>query len=258
MGAPPNRGYKRSWKNLLLNKGYQLRFTLFMVAISAALMAGLGWWVMKAAEKATTVAMDNVLGVQCQRPETEAAAPVEFADEPIDEDQPAAHVVVDIEEVAVPPPAPPPYPTTAMARWQLCKLHQVSTIERLYQREWRIFWVLIGAGVVLCLGLAVYGIKMTHKVAGPLHKVKLYFAKMKGGKYDKVYNLRKGDQLVDFYEHFKQAHAGVVAMEQADIDRLRAVLAAAEAEGLAGKSPEIDAALAELKTMLARKEKSLE
>ena len=53
------------------------------------------------------------------------------------------------------------------------------------------------------LGLAVYGIKMTHKVAGPLFKVSLYLAKMRDGRFDKVYNLRKGDQLVDFYEHFK-------------------------------------------------------
>ena len=33
------KGYKRSWKNLLINKRYQLRFTLFMVGVSALLMA---------------------------------------------------------------------------------------------------------------------------------------------------------------------------------------------------------------------------
>ena len=42
--SPANKGYKRSWKNLLLNKRYQLRFTLFMVGLSAVLMAGLGLW----------------------------------------------------------------------------------------------------------------------------------------------------------------------------------------------------------------------
>ena len=34
------RGYKRSWKNLLINKRYQLRFTLFMVGLSVVLMVG--------------------------------------------------------------------------------------------------------------------------------------------------------------------------------------------------------------------------
>jgi hypothetical protein len=55
MSAPQNKGYKRSWKNLLLNKRYQLRFTLFMVALSAVLMGLLGWWVMKVAGRATEV-----------------------------------------------------------------------------------------------------------------------------------------------------------------------------------------------------------
>ena len=47
------RGYKRSWKNLLINKRYQLRFTLFMVGMAALLMTGLGVWVMRVADEAT-------------------------------------------------------------------------------------------------------------------------------------------------------------------------------------------------------------
>jgi hypothetical protein len=47
-------------------------------------------------------------------------------------------------------------------------------------------------------------------------------------------------------------------MEREDVERLRAVIAAADRGGLAGTSPEVDAALAELRTILARKEKSLE
>ena len=76
---------------------------------------------------------------------------------------------------------------------------------------------------------------------------------MRDGRLDKVYNLRKGDQLVDFYDHFKTAHAGIVAMEQADIAQLKSVIAAAEAAG-AGEH----AAIVELRAILARKEKTLE
>jgi hypothetical protein len=94
---------------------------------------------------------------------------------------------------------------------------------------------------------------MTHKVAGPLHKVSLYLAKMRDGRYDKVWNLRKGDQLVDFYEHFKGAHAGVVSIEKDDIAHIKTVIAAAEAAG-AGDNE----AVGELRTVLARKEKSIE
>ena len=64
-GKPQQAGYKRSWKNLLLNKRYQLRFTLFMVGLSAVLMSVLGVWVMKEANEATTVAMARVRGEAC-------------------------------------------------------------------------------------------------------------------------------------------------------------------------------------------------
>jgi hypothetical protein len=76
---------------------------------------------------------------------------------------------------------------------------------------------------------------------------------MRDGRFDKVYNLRKGDQLVDFYDHFKQAHAGVVALEKSDVAQLKKTIAAAESAG-AGDHPSI----VELRTMLARKEKSVE
>jgi len=40
---------------------------------------------------------------------------------------------------------------------------------------------------LLGIGRAVYGIKMTHKVAGPLFKITLYLNKMRDGRLDKVW-----------------------------------------------------------------------
>src|SRR3954463_1339752 len=74
--AQPSKGYKRSWKNLLLNKRYQLRFTLFMVGLSAVLMAGLGIWVMKEANEATTVAKSHVIRKPCPKIPTLTEAPM--------------------------------------------------------------------------------------------------------------------------------------------------------------------------------------
>jgi hypothetical protein len=134
-----------------------------------------------------------------------------------------------------------------------CEMRQASAIDVLEAGRRRILYVLIVTGLALMIGLAVYGIKMTHKVAGPLFKVSLYLAKMRDGRYDKVWNLRKGDQLVDFYEHFKVAHAGIVQMEKDDIERVKALIASAEEAG-AGDHESVK----ELRTLLARKEKSIE
>ncbi|HSD91230.1 MAG TPA: hypothetical protein VLB44_27090 [Kofleriaceae bacterium] len=394
----PANPYKRSWKNLLLNKRYQLRFTLFMVGLSAVLMAVLGIWVMKEANEATTVAMARVRGEACpkvpevievpsngseeeeavpmnidngsaapdeaqpeqdkapepapDKPDTKAdakakadptdttdvatdaktekakkpapskvdpahvaannaqsdilavkalwcsdaeckpetAAPLQIKVKNCDEyvkkrmedatavdalrtasiaivkcegggepysvadAEPDRHATVQLEEssMTITPTLPTDFADRIVAH-HTCEMRQAGSIEALEAGRLRILYVLIGTGVLLMIGLAMYGIKMTHKVAGPLFKVSLYLAKMRDGRLDKVWNLRKGDQLVDFYEHFKRAHAGVVQMEKDDIDRIKATIEAAEAAGMGEHE-----AIGELRTALSRKEKSIE
>ncbi len=370
MAGPPNKGYKRSWKNLLINKRYQLRFTLFMVGLSALLMTGLGIWVMKEANDATTVSKNSYEGTACPTipmiiaPQdddsgvpmklpgstddqgdgsAEAPAPkpapsmVDPADvakhsgnddiilvendwcldhachaertQPLevkhlhcdayvkrkladpaavaalkaalipvvkceggqsysvaDADAPEAphhHIKVQIDESSmtmepapvekrIAPPPPADYGERVAAH-VTCTLNNSYKIYELEQNRRLILWMLVGTGLGLVIALAVYGIKMTHRVAGPLFKVSLYLAKMRDGRYDKVWNLRKGDQLVEFYEHFKTAHGGVVTAEQGDIDAIKSVIAAAQTAGLADSE-----AIKELTELVARKEKALE
>jgi hypothetical protein len=273
-----SENYKRKWRNLLLNKSYQLRFTSFMVGLSAVLMAGLGFWVMRVADETTEVSKASVMGTPCP-PIPEVTAPPADAPPPpppppvpsnldspegaedadgLDEDgRPRRKIVVSLDPMELPqaskaPPLPADYATTIVKHWT-CRLKIDAAKRNLERGRDRILWVLVGTGLLLVLGLAAYGIKMTHKVAGPLFKVSLYLKKMRDGRFDKVYNLRKGDQLIDFYEHFRHAHEGVVKMQQADIERVRAVIAAAEAAG-AGDEP----AVRELRELLARKEKAIE
>jgi hypothetical protein len=296
--------YKRSWKNLLINKKYQLRFTLMMVGISTLLMLGLGSWVMREADDATTVSIASVWGTPCpvvpemleEPADSGFTVPMQL-DEP---GQPAPAPTPVPAPVTAPPPTPPipevaPAPAAGSAdagsaddpdapprratitmddseltiiksvpkmpsdfgakivAHYTCELRLASRIEALEHGRMRILYVLIATGLLLVLGLAIYGIKMTHKVAGPLFKVSLYLAKMRDGRFDKVWNLRKGDQLVEFYEHFKTAHAGVVEMHKDDIARLAEVIAAAEAAGL-GEHP----AVVELRDLRAAKEAAIE
>ena len=333
-----NRTYKRSWKNLLINKQYQLRFTLIMVGLATLLMGLLGWWVIRVASEATTVSKSGLRGQACPPlPETvlaeqaaekaaaKAAAPVvngtgtgsgsatgsgtgsatgsgsgsgtgsgtgsgpgtgsgsdpgtgtdpgtgsgSAAQPPPADGEPAPdehrrRVVIEsssmtIEEPKEPPPAPAILPETyaqQVAAHYACEFAIASSLAKADHNFHRIIYVMAAAGLALILGLAVMGIKMTHKVAGPLYKVTLYLAKMRDGRYDKVYDLRKGDQLVAFYEHFKHAHAGAVRLEQADVARIKAARAAVEASGAAKRDPAVERAAGALAEALARKEKSL-
>jgi hypothetical protein len=98
---------------------------------------------------------------------------------------------------------------------------------------------------------------MTHKVAGPLHKVGTYLDKVKAGRFDKVYNLRKGDQLVGFYEQFKEAHEAIRRRQEVDVERLRELVAAVERVDASSRSADFARSVDELKALLRMKEASL-
>ena len=310
MSAPKNE-YKRSWKNLLINKRYQLQFTLFMVGLSTVLMTGLGVWVMRVANETTSVSMASVRGTPCAPvpaleetpaegeqgmapagdevtppeitppeitpppaadgsaapaapavtdvpvpvpvPDGDVPAAADPASPPPDEAAPPRRAVVQMQESSMTMvQVPPEFGAKVIGHWT-CEMRLRGQLHDLARGRERILWVLIATGLLLTLGLAAYGIKMTHKVAGPLFKVSLYLAKMRDGRLDKVWNLRKGDQLVEFYDHFRTAHAGVVKLEHDDIAQVKAVIAAAEGAG-AGDH----AAVVELRELLARKEKAVE
>lgn len=109
-----------------------------------------------------------------------------------------------------------------------------------------LLFILIAFGFVLSLVLAAYGIVLTHKVAGPLFKITTHLDKIRDGKLGVVYNLRKGDQLVDFFEHFKGAHDALRKRTEEDIALIDKALAVAS-------GPLAD----ELRAAKQRKEESL-
>ena len=108
-------------------------------------------------------------------------------------------------------------PTDAMAQ---------MLAQQLQQNDQVLVWSLIAFGLLLAGALSAYGIVLTHKVAGPLFKVTTYLDRMRDGKLGQVYNLRKGDELVEFFEHFKRAHETLRSLTEADIELIDKVLAA--------------------------------
>ncbi len=80
-----------------------------------------------------------------------------------------------------------------------------------------LMYKMVGVGVGLVVILSLYLLIMTHKVAGPLYKVSLYFDKMAQGKLGKVTALRDGDMLQEFYTNFREMHDALRLRAQADV-----------------------------------------
>lgn len=72
----------------------------------------------------------------------------------------------------------------------------------------------MGLGLVMILSMFL--LVMTHKVAGPLYKVSLYFERMADGRLGVITPLRHGDMLQDFFAEFKAMHESLRARAAAD------------------------------------------
>lgn len=78
------------------------------------------------------------------------------------------------------------------------------------------------AALVLCLGLA--GIIVTHKIAGPIHKMKRLLREVGEGKLVVRERLRKGDELQHFFEAFEHMVESLRARQEAEIAQLDEIL----------------------------------
>lgn len=119
-----------------------------------------------------------------------------------------------------------------------------------------------GVGVGLVVILSLYLLIMTHKVAGPLYKVSMYFDRMATGRLGVVTPLRQGDMLQDFYATFKESHDAVRARAQTDVEALeKALQAMRESKNQADYRGEarakLDEALDALEKHIAERKKQL-
>lgn len=128
---------------------------------------------------------------------------------------------------------------------------QKDIIDSFYARDRLLMLSIIGFGTLLSLILAAYGIVITHKVAGPLYKISTYYAKVRDGHMGPIYNLRKGDQLQEHFEHFKTMYEALRKRTQDEIDTLAKAIAGLEASG--GSADHVEA----LRALKKKKEDSL-
>jgi len=87
-------------------------------------------------------------------------------------------------------------------------------------------FTMIGVGCGLVVILTGYLLIMTHKVAGPLFKISMYFDRMADGRVGVVTALRKGDMLQEFYQSFRDMHEAVRARFVDDNAAIEKALAA--------------------------------
>lgn len=110
--------------------------------------------------------------------------------------------------------------------------YQRETAADIAHRDRNLVLQMVGVGLGLAIIVGGYLVLMTHKVAGPLHKVGIYMHDMASGRMHAIMPLRKGDMLQDFYLQFREMHQTVRDRLKADADAMARFHAACTAPGV--------------------------
>jgi len=118
-----------------------------------------------------------------------------------------------------------------------------------------LLWLTVVAALGTAVVLGLFGLLLTHRVAGPVHVMGLYMAALAAGRYPRLRPLRKGDELRQFFERFREAVDRIRSREADEARALSHVLAALAPIAV---SPEAREALATLEALHARKRQAAE
>ena len=94
---------------------------------------------------------------------------------------------------------------------------QKQVAEQMEAEDNALIYKMVSVGFGLVIILSAYLVIMTHKVAGPLYKVSMYFDRMAEGRLGNVTALRRGDMLQDFFGNFREMHEAVRTRMQSDL-----------------------------------------
>jgi nitrogen fixation/metabolism regulation signal transduction histidine kinase len=226
----------RSTKRYLLDPRFQLKWTSYLVVVVLVVMAALGFQIARMAERASDSAQIAV--TQAEKAFKESKTNNILAQSAVEMSNPenaglAAAMNESLAEVD---------------KKQAKNLADVKRLEQEIDRDRkRMRLLLLGAGLVLLVILTLMGIVITHRIVGPVYKMKRLLRRVSTGRLVVDARLRRGDELEDLFETFLQMTYSLRAMQNARIATLDATLRHAEENEA---SPEVLAGLKALRAQL--------
>jgi nitrogen fixation/metabolism regulation signal transduction histidine kinase len=205
--------HQRHVRNYLIDPRFQLKYTGFLMGLAVAFSLALGGALWRMGTEALALsrtsvdkAMESVqrgqdLVRENQKVSTMARMTIDraYADQPelsrafSDEDERRATSL-----------------RAEQARLENEAQRLLAEAELLAHKQQTLMTVLVAGLSLLVLFIGVLGILITHKVAGPIYKMKRQLREVGEGVLRRPSKLRKGDELVHFFEAFEDM-----------IDRLR-------------------------------------
>lgn len=116
-------------------------------------------------------------------------------------------------------------------------------------------WLIVGAAFLMAAALALYGIVLTHRVAGPVYVITQYVRVLASGHFPKLRPLRRSDELRAFFDRFQEAVEALRGRHHEELGQLEAALSRLEP---AAATPEVREAVEILRVLKEGKTAALE
>jgi nitrogen fixation/metabolism regulation signal transduction histidine kinase len=237
--AAPGR-HQRRLRNYLLDSHFQLKYTSYLVGIAVVLSAVLGVILWRTSEAVIAQSKEAVnqgeqvvaLGKEVvgESQKVSAVVQMNIVKDPVYSDNPALLEAfkTDAEKQ-----------DERLKRQQEQLEAQAATLKKqsgdLARQQSIVFRTLTAVLVLLVFGIGIAGIVVTHKVAGPIFKMKRQIKDVGEGRLKIPGKLRKGDELVDFFDAFDHMVRSLRARQESEIEMLDQAL-----ESLKGKATDQD------------------
>jgi HAMP domain-containing protein len=236
--APP----KRRWRNFLLDTGFQLKLTAYIVAVTVVLSALLGVFLAR--------------GARTLMRETEAAVEARSRAAEVSRELSGATLSNELLARMDDPSFEATFREKAKsidAAYEAERSEIVAQRAEL-ERQQRLTWWVLGGFLVAFIAVVALGtIVVTHRVAGPLFRIRRMVQEVQEGRlHPPQHGLRDGDELQDLFEDTRKMVQRLREQGEEDAGALARALRAAERSGA---PPEL---MAELQALEARYRSRLE
>jgi len=239
--APPSRpvvgqGHRRRTRHYLLDPRFQLKYTGLLVGVVLSVMVVLGVVIGRLGDAATEHAEFATAQAEMALKESHTSSRIVRMNAlAAAADSPDLMKMLEAELAQ----------TDAEAERNLAAVRaRRADAER---DRGRLRLTLIGAGTALLALLTTMGIFITHKIVGPVFKMKRLLRQVGTGRLVVKERLRRGDELGDLFDTFLQMTMSLKALQADRLVTLDAVIKDLEASG---QAPEALAKLRALRTQM--------
>lgn len=198
--------YKRSFRNYLLDARFQLKWTGYLIGVAIVISALLGGFLYKTNNEVISKSNELV---------EESAKNSDLVRMQIKEQY------ADAPELAE--------SFSAGAKEHDLKLK--GQRDQIHQQQRRMIVALIASLFTLVVMIGLVGIYITHKLVGPIYKMKMLLRQVGEGKLNFQGRLRKGDELQDFFEVFATMVENLKDRQRREVAELESAMVAARSSG---------------------------